>query len=152
MNDVALRDAATNSVSRSAVGAGGGSSASETARDSPENSWRNPSRVECQDCAGSLRMATIGESRVARQAGKNEAPVETAATTNVEATKGKTPKSRISKTLISIHAAATTVTAPINAPSAAILRPRPTIMIIRSFPRAPSAMRVPISTVPRRTA
>ena len=75
----------------------------------------------------------------------------TVATTAVEAMNGSAPRSRISNTRTSAHAATTTATPPIAAPIAAIFNPSPTTMRSRSRPTAPSAIRVPISTVACRT-
>ena len=107
--------------------------------------------VDCHIVAGSLRMATIGDSRVARHAGKNDATVVTAATIAVDATNGSGPRSPISKTRTSAHDDRTTATPPIAAPYAAMVSPLLTTITSRSRPEAPSAIRVPISTVAWRT-
>ena len=81
----------------------GSSSRSETARDRPASVCRSVWRVDCHIVPGSLRIATIGDSRVARHAGKNDATVVTARRSAVEAMNGSAPRSPISKTRTSAH-------------------------------------------------
>ena len=89
----------------------------------------------------------MGDSTLARQAGTYEAAAAMRATTPAENSPGSHPTSRISRNRASSQTLPTSASAPSAIPASAIFSPPPTTSVSRSRLTAPSAMRVPISTV-----
>ncbi len=98
-----------------------------------------------------MRIATIGESIVADHAGKKDAAKVIVTIRAAEMTNGRGVTSRMLSWRMTRYVAPTDATPPIAIPQAAILNPLPTTSDSRSRISAPSAIRVPISTVGGRT-
>ena len=97
-------------------------------------------------------MATIGDSPVVRHAGIHEATTATPPMMAVENATDSQLTSRTSSCRTSTQTPPATAIAPSARPAPASFNPSPTTSLSRSRPTAPSAMRVPISTVRWRTA
>jgi hypothetical protein len=104
-------------------------------------------RAACQADWDSSRIATIGDSRVARHAGNEEAAVVTAATITADVAEGSQPISCRSKKRSRSETAPMMTSAAEITPATAIFSPPPMTSDSTSRLTAPSAMRVPISTV-----
>ncbi len=149
-NPAAWREASTSAVIISASGDGGRSSPCTPPEKRSKNRpmpWRADSHID----PGSLRMATRGDSRVARHAGKSEDASAMPATMAAHNTKGRMPGLPVWNSRVSSQVAATAAMPPMTTPYAAMRRPEPVTRYSRSRLVAPSAMRVPISTVRWRT-
>src|ERR1035441_5036399 len=117
-NPAAWREASTNAVINSASGEGGRSSprapAAVQLSKNRETPWRADSHIE----PGSLRMATKGESSVARHAGKSGEAGAMPATMTADNTNGSTPGLPMRSSRTSSQAAAAAAIKPMTTPYA----------------------------------
>src|ERR1039458_1285754 len=124
-NPQAWREASTNAVIRSASGEGGRSSpcapaAVQLSKKLPMP-WRAASHME----PGSLRMATRGDSSVARHAGKSDDPSAMDATMAADNTKGSTPGLSMRSSRTSSQVGSEEHTSELTTPYAAMRSPEP---------------------------
>src|SRR5664279_5947861 len=124
-NPEAWRDASTNAVIMSASGEGGRSSPGARAAVQLSKKLPMPWRAASHMEPGSLRMATGGDSKVARHAGKSDDASAMDATMAADNTKGSTPGLSMRSSRTSSQVANAAATVPMTTPYAAMRRPEP---------------------------